>query len=157
MSVSQKRVHALDCAPWKACRIAGFGREKIKTKWQKDIGSRNLKERLVKQFLRAYFNWLIANFLSSPTNHCCPKFSVEETMENNNYISFLFDVNRGGFTDVAERILSFLDYASFVRFKQTCKIVYQFIRSSNIEQVRNCWILMIFIFLRKINGNQFVL
>ena len=52
------------------------------------------------------------------------------------HFSILFDVNRGGFFDVAEQILSYLDYASFIRFKQTCKMVYQFIKSSNIEQVR---------------------
>ena len=60
------------------------------------------------------------------------------TKEENNcefYVQLFFDVNRGGFSDVAENILSFLDYASFVNFKRTCKLVYQYIISSNIEQV----------------------
>ena len=51
------------------------------------------------------------------------------------YVKLFFDVNRGGFSDVAENILSCLDYASFVNFKRTCKLVYQYIISSNIEQV----------------------
>ena len=51
------------------------------------------------------------------------------------YLDLFFDVNRGGFFDVAQRILNFLDYKSFVQFKRSCKMVYKFIRSSNIEQV----------------------
>ena len=51
------------------------------------------------------------------------------------YVKLFFDVNRGGFSDVAENILSCLDYASFVNFKRTCTLVYQYIISSNIEQV----------------------
>ena len=61
---------------------------------------------------------------------------VELLEQSDFHFSILFDVNRGGFFDVAEQILSYLDYASFIRFKQTCKMVYQFIKSSNIEQVR---------------------
>ena len=57
-------------------------------------------------------------------------------METNNfYITLLFDVNRGGFIDIAEKILNYLDYASLIRFKQVCKIIYEFIKSSNLEQV----------------------
>ena len=59
------------------------------------------------------------------------------TEDSDYYFSLFFDVNRGGFIDVAEKILAFLDYASFINFKQTCKLVYQFISSSNIEQVCN--------------------
>ena len=51
------------------------------------------------------------------------------------YVQLFFDVNRGGFSDIAENILSCLDYASFVNFKRTCTLVYQYIISSNIEQV----------------------
>ena len=51
------------------------------------------------------------------------------------YLDLFFDVNRGGFFDVAQRILNYLDYKSFVQFKRSCKMVYKFIRSSNIEQV----------------------
>ena len=51
------------------------------------------------------------------------------------YLRLFFDVNRGGFFDVAENILNYLDYKSFVQFKQSCKMVYEFIKTSNIEQV----------------------
>lgn len=58
-------------------------------------------------------------------------------MENTSefYLRLFFDVNRGGFFDVAENILDYLDYKSFVQFKQSCKMVYEFIKTSNIEQV----------------------
>ncbi len=56
-------------------------------------------------------------------------------MTEENYIELLFDVNRGGFVDLAEKILGFLDFLSFAAFKRTCKTVYQFIKSSNLEQV----------------------
>ena len=57
--------------------------------------------------------------------------------ESDFYLCLFFDVNRGGFFDVAEKILSYLDYKSFVQFKQSCKMVYDFIKTSNIEQVQS--------------------
>ena len=60
---------------------------------------------------------------------------IKEENDCEFYVKLFFDVNRGGFSDVSENILSFLDYASFVNFKRTCKLVYQYIISSNIEQV----------------------
>lgn len=53
-----------------------------------------------------------------------------------NFTYGYFDVNRGGFFDVAENILDYLDYKSFVQFKQSCKMVYEFIKTSNIEQLK---------------------
>ena len=64
-------------------------------------------------------------------------WNKEIKMENTSefYLRLFFDVNRGGFFDVAENILDYLDYKSFVQFKQSCKMVYEFIKTSNIEQV----------------------
>jgi hypothetical protein len=76
----------------------------------------------------------------------CLLESVVISMDDNNclisekYFKLFFDVNRGGFLDVAERILVHLDYASFVQFKRTCHTVYDFIKSSNLERV-NCFFL----------------
>ena len=65
-------------------------------------------------------------------------------MENTSefYLRLFFDVNRGGFFDVAENILNYLDYKSFVQFKQSCKMVYEFIKTSNIEQVSLLYLYM---------------
>ena len=67
------------------------------------------------------------------------------------YLSLFFDVNRGGFFEVAEKILSYLDYKSFVQFKQSCKIVYGFIKTSNIEHVSEIRI------LKKYKTNKYLL
>ena len=55
--------------------------------------------------------------------------------ENYCYISLIFDVNRGGVADIAEKILLFLDYESLKQFKKTCKSVCHFITNSEIELV----------------------
>ena len=55
--------------------------------------------------------------------------------ENYCYISLIFDVNRGGVADIAEKILLFLDYESLKQFKKTCKSVRHFITNSEIELV----------------------
>ena len=47
----------------------------------------------------------------------------------------IFDVNRGGVADIAEKILLFLDYKSLKQFKKTCKSVHHFITNSKIEQI----------------------
>ena len=72
-----------------------------------------------------------------------PRFTIQEKMENlcltdkENYcyISMIFDVNRGGVADIAEKILLFLDYKSLKQFKKTCKSVHRFINDSKIEQI----------------------
>ena len=59
-----------------------------------------------------------------------PRFTIQEKMENlcpadeENYcyISMIFDVNRGGVADIAEKILLFLDYESLKQFKKTCNL-----------------------------------
>ena len=51
------------------------------------------------------------------------------------YISMIFDVNRGGVADIAEKILLFLDYKSLKQLKKTCKSVGRFITNSKIEQI----------------------
>ena len=55
--------------------------------------------------------------------------------ENYCYISMIFDVNRGGVADIAEKILLFLDYKSLKQFKKTCKSVHHFITDSKIEKI----------------------
>ena len=74
-------------------------------------------------------------------------------MENTSefYLRLFFDVNRGGFFDVAENILNYLDYKSFVQFKQSCKMVYEFIKTSNIEQVSS---LFIYIYVKKVHRGK---
>ena len=47
----------------------------------------------------------------------------------------IFDVNRGGVADIAEKILLFLNYESLKQFKKTCKSVGRFITNSKIEQI----------------------
>ena len=72
-----------------------------------------------------------------------PRFTIQEKMENlcltdmKNYcyISMIFDVNRGGVADIAEKIMLFLDYKSLKQFKKTCKSVHRFINDSKIEQI----------------------
>ena len=54
---------------------------------------------------------------------------------NPEYILLFFDVNRGGFFDVAQKILNYLDYKSLVMFKRTCKSIYEFNANYDIEQV----------------------
>ena len=51
------------------------------------------------------------------------------------YITYIFDVNREGVADIAEKILLFLDYKSLKQFKRTCKFVCHFITNSKIEQI----------------------
>ena len=57
--------------------------------------------------------------------------------DKDNYcnISLIFDVNRGGVADIAEKILLFLDYESLKQFTKTCKSVRHFITNSEIELV----------------------
>ncbi len=59
----------------------------------------------------------------------------EENCNSFEYLEVLFDVNRGGFIDVAEKIISYLDYHSLIRFKQSCSLIYNFLKSTNLEQV----------------------
>ena len=62
-----------------------------------------------------------------------------ETMEaeekGQHYLYLFFDVNRGGFYDVANKILNFLDYRSLIMFKRTCKLFHEFNAQSDIEKV----------------------
>ena len=51
------------------------------------------------------------------------------------YLLIFFDINRGGFFDVAQKILKFLDYKSLVMFKRTCKSIYEFNANCDIEKV----------------------
>ena len=79
--------------------------------------------------------WLIANAESAMSlSYGVETMEAEE--KGQHYLNLFFDVNRGGFYDVAEKILHFLDYRSLVMFKRTCKLFYEFNAQSDIEKVR---------------------
>jgi len=52
------------------------------------------------------------------------------------YLLYLFDYNRHGVSHIAESILLYLDFKSFVAFKQSCSTVYSFVVHSHIEDVK---------------------
>ena len=85
--------------------------------------------------------WLTANAGSAMSlSYGEQQISSCKTMEstevpNPEYILLFFDVNRGGFFDVAQKILNYLDYKSLVMFKRTCKSIYEFNANYDIEQV----------------------
>lgn len=54
-----------------------------------------------------------------------------ETSCGNEYLDIFFDLDRSGFIDVTEKILSYLDFKSFVQFKRSCKLIYNFISDQN--------------------------
>jgi len=60
----------------------------------------------------------------------------EQNPDFTDYLLIFFDINRGGFFDVAQKILKFLDYKSLVMFKRTCKSIYEFNANCDIEKVK---------------------
>ena len=74
--------------------------------------------------------------LSSKTMESASASSLQNPDFNSDYLLIFFDINRGGFFDVAQKILQFLDYKSLVMFKRTCKSVYEFLSANcDIEKV----------------------
>ena len=74
--------------------------------------------------------------LSSKTMESASASSLQNPDFNSDYLFIFFDINRGGFFDVAQKILQFLDYKSLVMFKRTCKSVYEFLSANcDIEKV----------------------
>ena len=74
--------------------------------------------------------------LSSKTMESASASSLQNPDLNSDYLLIFFDINRGGFFDVAQKILQFLDYKSLVMFKRTCKSVYEFLSANcDIEKV----------------------
>jgi len=51
------------------------------------------------------------------------------------YIELIFNEKRHGLNHIARRILEYLDYASLVQAKRSCKHIYEFILSSDVEQI----------------------
>ena len=62
----------------------------------------------------------ISCFSSIDTDHF-----VEDSLP---YIQLIFDPERGGFVDVAENILQYLDYHSLISFKRSNKKIYNFFK-----------------------------
>ena len=44
------------------------------------------------------------------------------------YIEMLFDPERGGFIDIAENIVQYLDYHSLINFKRSCQKIHSFFK-----------------------------
>ena len=54
-----------------------------------------------------------------------------------NYLAYLFNADRIGFEPIAARILiNYLDYASFVNFKRSCKFVRDYILQTGLERTK---------------------
>ena len=66
----------------------------------------------------------------------------EQNPDFTNYLLIFFDINRGGFFDVAQKILKFLDYKSLVMFKRTCKSIYEFNANCDIEKVSKNFVMI---------------
>lgn len=48
-------------------------------------------------------------------------------MDQHPYLEMLFDPQRMGFGAVSKQILAFLDYHSFVSFKRSCRLIYEYL------------------------------
>ena len=50
------------------------------------------------------------------------------TNDSITYIQLIFDPDRGGFVDVAENIVRYLDYHSLINLKRSCSKIYNFFK-----------------------------
>ena len=60
---------------------------------------------------------------------CLSSLETESSTEGSyTYIQLIFDPERGGFVDVAENIVQYLDYHSLINFKRSSSTIYNFFK-----------------------------
>ena len=60
---------------------------------------------------------------------CLSNLETESAKEESySYIQLIFDPERGGFVDVAENIVQYLDYHSLINFKRSNSTIYNFFK-----------------------------